>query len=171
MDRYVLYETYRLGMLIGHIEPAKFIEEIDEFIAATAIEEIPHVFYVLSLASNRRVMIELLTDLSKGVDEELPSFIVAGLLHRDQDRYTVEELYHKIGLLASLLSDPDGDVAVEFRELKEAYDAAQKAYSLRFKRKKARERMLAKNEKTLKDALQKYARYAEEFETRDWWLS
>ncbi|TWT06171.1 hypothetical protein [Planomicrobium sp. CPCC 101079] len=171
MDRYVMYETYRLGMLIGHIEPAELIREIDRFIGASPIEEIPHVFYVLSLASNRRVMIELLTDLAKGVDQELPSSIVAGLLHRDQNRYTVDELYWKIGLLASLLSDQDGDVALEFTELKAAYDAAQKAYGLRFKRKKARERMLAKNEKSIKDSLKKYAKYIEEFEAENWWRS
>ncbi|MDN7242070.1 hypothetical protein QWY14_09685 [Planococcus sp. N028] len=168
MDRYILYETYRLGMLIGHFEPAELIKEIDGFIADSPIEEIPHVFYVLSLASNRRVMLELLTDLAKGVDEELPSCIVAGLLYRDQDRYTTEELYQKIGLLASLLSDQDGDVAVEFSELIKAYDAAQKAYGLRFKRKKTRERMLAKNEKNIKDTLQKYEKYAEEFEYKSW---
>lgn len=169
MERYVLYETYRLGMLIGHIKPAELIKEIDGFIAATPVEEIPHVFYVLSLASNRRVMLELLTDLSKGVDEELPSCIVAGLLYRDQHRYTTEELYQKTGLLASLLSDQEGEVAIEFRELKEAYDAAQKAYGKRFKTKKARERMLAKNEKAIKDALEKYAEHVKEFEEKDWW--
>lgn len=168
MDRYVLYETYRLGMLIGHIEPAELIEEIDEFIAASPIEKIPHVFYVLSLASNRRVMLELLTDLAKGVDEELPSCIVAGLLYRDRNRYTTEELYQKTGLLASLLSDQDGEVAVEFNELKKTYDVAQNAYGLRFKRKKARERMLAKNEKNIIDALQNYEKYAKEFEDKSW---
>ncbi|MGI2328048.1 hypothetical protein [Planococcus sp. YIM B11945] len=170
MERYILYETYRLAMLIGHIEPAELIKKIDEFIAENPIEEIPHVFYVLSLASNRRVMIELLTELATGVDEELPSCIVVGLLYRDRERYTIEELYQKVGLLASLLVDRDGEVAAEFSELKKAYDDAQKAYGLRFKRKKARQRMLAKNELALEEALTKYAKYVADFESKDWWL-
>lgn len=168
MERYTLYETYRLGILIDHLKTKDLIAEIDEFIDNTPTEEIPHVFYVLSLASDRRTMIQLLTDLSQGVDEELPASIVAGLLHRDQEDYTIEELYRKTSLLASLLKDPDGDVAWEFRTLNEAYEEAQLAYGMRFKRKKTRERMLARNEKTLRDALAKYARYGAEFDNKNW---
>lgn len=169
MDRYVLYETYRLGMLIGHIEPADLIRKIDDFIAASPLEEIPHVFYVLSLSSNRRVMIELLTDLSKGVDEEMPSFIVAGFLYRDQARYTIEELYRKVALLASLLSDQDGGLAVELKELKETYEATQKASGITYKHKKTKKQMLSKNGKAIKEALKKYEKYMEEFEISYWW--
>lgn len=168
MERYTLYETYRLGILIDHLKTKDLIAEIDEFIDNTPTEEIPHVFYVLSLASDRRTMIQLLTDLSQGVDEELPASIVAGLMDRSQEDYTIEELYRKTSLLASLLKDPDGDVAWEFRTLNEAYEEAQLAYGMRFKRKKTRERMLAKNEKTLRDALAKYARYAAEFDNKNW---
>ncbi|HSJ36715.1 MAG TPA: hypothetical protein VK945_00705 [Planococcus sp. (in: firmicutes)] len=168
MKRYTLYETYRLGILIDHIKTKDLIEAIDEFIDITPTEDIPHVFYVLSLASDRRNMIQLLTDLSQGVDEELPASIIAGLLHRDQEKYTIEELYRKISLLASLLKDPDGDVAWEFRTLNDAYEEAQLAYGMRFKRKKARERMLAKNEKVLRDALAKYAKYAAVFDDKEW---
>lgn len=168
MERYTLYETYRLGILIDHLKTKDLIEEIDEFIDYTPTEEIPHVFYVLSLASDRRTMIQLLTDLAQGVDEELPASIIAGLLYRDQENYTIEELYRKTSLLASLLKDPDGDVAWEFRTLNEAYEEAQLAYGMRFKRKKARERMLAKNEKALRDALAKYAKYAVEFDNKNW---
>lgn len=168
MKRYSLYETYRLGILIDHIKTNELIEEIDEFIYYTPTEEIPHVFYVLSLASDRRAMIQLLTDLSQGVDEELPASIVAGLLYRDREKYTMEELHRKTSLLASLLKDPDGDVAWEFRTLNEAYEEAQLAYGMRFKRKKARERMLAKNENNLRVALSKYAEYAIEFDHKNW---
>ncbi|QHJ70237.1 hypothetical protein [Planococcus halotolerans] len=168
MKRYTLYETYRLGMLIDHFKPKELIEELDEFIENTPTEDIPHVFYVLSLASDRRTMIQLLTDLSQGVDEEIPACIIAGLLHRDQDKYMIEELYRKTSLLASLLKDPDGDVAWEFRTLNEANEEAQLAYGMRFKRKKTRERMLAKNEKALRDALAKYEKYAAEFDNKNW---
>ncbi|WP_422124241.1 hypothetical protein DHX103_05320 [Planococcus sp. X10-3] len=168
MERYSLYETYRLGILIDHIKPKELIKEIDDYIESTPTENIPHVFYVLSLASDRRTMIQLLTDLSQGVDEEVPASIVAGLLHRDQGQYTIEELYRKTSLLASLLKDPDSDVAWEFRNLHEAFEEAQLAYGMRFKRKKTRERMLAKNEKSLRDALAKYAKYADEFDNKNW---
>lgn len=168
MERYTLYETYRLGMLIDLFKPKELIEELDEFIENTPTEDIPHVFYVLSLASDRRTMIQLLTDLSQGVDEEIPANIIAGLLHRDREKYTTEELYRKISLLASLLKDPDGDVAWEFRTLNEANEEAQLAYGMRFKRKKTRERMLAKNEKALRDALAKYEKYAAEFDNKNW---
>lgn len=168
MERYNLYETYRLGILIDHLKTKDLIAEIDEFIDNTPTEEIPHVFYVMSLASDRRAMIQLLTDLSQGVDEEHPASIVAGLLHRDQEDYTIEELYRKTSLLASLLKDPDGDVAWEFRTLNEAYEEAQLAYGMRFKRKRTRERMLAKNEKALRDALAKYSKYAMEFDNKNW---
>lgn len=168
MERYTLYETYRLGILIDHLKPKELIEEIDEFIENTPTEDIPHVFYVLSLASDRRTMIQLLTDLSQGVDEELPACIIAGLLQRDQEQYTIEELYRKTSLLASLLKDPDGDVAWEFSALNDAYEEAQLAYGMRFKRKKTRERMLAKNEKALRDGLEKYVKYAAEFDNKNW---
>lgn len=168
MERYVLYETYRLGILVDYMKTKDLIEEIDNYINNTPTENIPHVFYILSLASDRRTMIQLLTDLSQGVDEELPASIVAGLLHRDQKQYTVEELYRKTSLLASLMKDPDGDVAWEFRNLKEVYEEAQKAYGTRFKRRKTRERMLAKNEKALRDALAKYAVYATKFDEKNW---
>ncbi|MDN7245083.1 hypothetical protein QWY16_17020 [Planococcus shenhongbingii] len=168
MDRTILYETYRLAMLIDLIKPEDLIQKIDEYITEKPIEEIPHVFYVLSLSSNRRRMLELLTDLSKGVDQDLPSCIVAGLLHREQERFGTEELYRKAGMLASLLADQDEEVAVEFTHLKAANDAAQQAYGMRFKRKKARERMLAKNEKDLKDALAKYEKYTGFFNDQDW---
>lgn len=168
MNRYLLYKTYRLGVLIDHIKTEDVIREIDDFIGRTPVEEIPHALYILSLTAGRRAMLELLTDLAKGVDEELPSCIIVGLLHRDQDQYTTKALYGKIGLLVSLLENQESDLVLEFTQLKEAYDKAQEAYGLRFKRKKARERMLAKNEKALKDALQTYAHYVEELERQDW---
>ncbi|MFC3212109.1 hypothetical protein [Planomicrobium okeanokoites] len=168
MERYTLYQTYRLGILIDFFKTKELIAELDEFIEETPTEDIPHVFYVLSLASDRRTMIQLLTDLSQGVDDELPASIIVGLLYRDQEQYTTEELYRKTSLLASLLKDPDGDVAWEFRTLNEANEEAQLAYGMRFKRKKTRERMLAKNEKALRDALAKYAKYAAEFDNKNW---
>ena len=168
MDRYILYETYRLAILIDLIQPAELIREIDLYITAAPVEEIPHVFYVLSLASNRRVMLELLTDLAKGVDQELPSSIVAGLLYERRDQYDSKELYRKAGMLASLLSDPEEDVAMEFRELAHRNEAAQQAYGSRFKRKKARERMLAKNELELLNGLAKYAGFAQHFSFQEW---
>ncbi|ANU18297.1 hypothetical protein BBI11_15190 [Planococcus maritimus] len=166
-----MYETYRLGILIDHLKTEDLIRQIDEYIEETPIDQIPHVFYVLSLASNRRIMIELLTDLARGVDEELPASIVAGLLYKDRERYTVEELYRKIGMLASLLSNEDDIIASSFRELKASYDELQAAYGRRFKRKKARERMLARSEKVLEDTLAEYADFAEEMERREWWLN
>ena len=166
-----MYETYRLGILIDHLKTEDLIRQIDEYIEETPIDQIPHVFYVLSLASNRRIMIELLTDLARGVDEELPASIVAGLLYKDRERYTVEELYRKIGMLASLLSNEDDIIASSFRELKVSYDELQAAYGRRFKRKKARERMLARSEKVLEDTLAEYADFAEEMERREWWLN
>ena len=166
-----MYETYRLGILIDHLKTEDLIRQIDEHIEETPIDQIPHVFYVLSLASNRRIMIELLTDLARGVDEELPASIVAGLLYKDRERYTVEELYRKIGMLASLLSNEDDIIASSFRELKVSYDELQAAYGRRFKRKKARERMLARSEKVLEDTLAEYADFAEEMERREWWLN
>ncbi|OED33514.1 hypothetical protein BHE17_14035 [Planococcus maritimus] len=166
-----MYETYRLGILIDHLKTEDLIRQIDEYIEETPIDQIPHVFYVLSLASNRRIMIELLTDLARGVDEELPASIVAGLLYKDRERYTVEELYRKIGMLASLLSNEDDIIASSFRELKVSYDELQAAYGRRFKRKKARERMLARSEKVLEETLAEYASFAEEMERREWWLN
>ena len=166
-----MYETYRLGILIDHLKTEDLIRQIDEYIEETPIDQIPHVFYVLSLASNRRIMIELLTDLARGVDEELPASIVAGLLYKDRERYTVEELYRKIGMLASLLSNEDDIIASSFRELKVSYDELQAAYGRRFKRKKARERMLARSEQVLEDTLAEYAGFAEEMERREWWLN
>ncbi|QMT17152.1 hypothetical protein H1Q58_14475 [Planococcus maritimus] len=171
MKRYIMYETYRLGILIDHLKTEDLIRQIDEYIEETPIDQIPHVFYVLSLASNRRIMIELLTDLARGVDEELPASIVAGLLYKDRERYTVEELYRKIGMLASLLSNEDDIIASSFRELKVSYDELQAAYGRRFKRKKARERMLARSEKVLEETLAEYASFAEEMERREWWLN
>lgn len=168
MERYTLYQTYRLGILIDHLKTKDLIEELDEFIEDTPTEDIPHVFYVLSLASDRRTMLQLLTDLSEGVDDELPASIIIGLLHRVQNNYTTEELYRKTSLLASLLKDPDSDVAWEFRALNEANEEAQMAYGMRFKRKKTRERMLAKNEQALRNALAKYAKYAAEFDNKNW---
>lgn len=168
MKRYVLYETYRLGILIDLLKPEDLIKEIDDFISETPTEEIPHVFYVLSLASNRRIMLELLTDLAKGVDEELPSCIVAGLLYQHREHYTTKALYGKIGLLLALLKDQDSELVVQFTALKDAYDAAQEAYGLRFKRKKARDRMLAKNEKALIDMLVMFSHYADEFDQKNW---
>ncbi len=168
MERYVLYETYRLAILIDLIQPAELIREIDQYISATPVEEIPHVFYVLSLASNRRVMLELLTDLAKGVDQELPSHIVAGLMYERRHEYGSTELYRKAGMLASLLRDPEEDVAMEFKELASRNEAAQLAYGNRFKRKKTRERMLARNEMELQSGLAKYAEYVEYFSLQEW---
>lgn len=168
MERYILYETYRLGMLIDILKPEDLIQEIDDFISDTPTEQIPHVFYVLSLTSKRRAMLELLTDLAKGVDEEVPSYIVAGLLYRSREHYTIKALYGKVGLLLAFLKDQDSELVLQLSALKEAYDAAQEAYGLRFKRKKTRERMLAKNEKALIDTLAKFARYADEFDRKDW---
>ncbi|KYG59821.1 hypothetical protein AY633_06180 [Planococcus maritimus] len=166
-----MYETYRLGILIDHLKTEDLISQIDEYIEETPIDQIPHIFYVLSLASNRRIMIELLTDLAQGVDEELPASIVAGLLYKDRERYTVEELYRKIGMLASLLSNEDDIIASSFRELKMSYDDLQAAYGRRFKRKKTRERMLARSEKVLEETLAEYASFAEEMERKEWWLN
>ncbi|MFP3324405.1 hypothetical protein R0K05_15075 [Planococcus sp. SIMBA_160] len=166
-----MYETYRLGILIDHLKTEDLIRQIDEYIEETPIDQIPHIFYVLSLASNRRIMIELLTDLAQGVDEELPASIVAGLLYKDRERYTVEELYRKIGMLASLLSNEDDIIASSFRELKMSYDDLQAAYGRRFKRKKTRERMLARSEKVLEETLAEYASFAEEMERKEWWLN
>ncbi|WP_186008752.1 hypothetical protein [Planococcus maritimus] len=171
MRRYIMYETYRLGILIDHLKTEDLISQIDEYIEETPIDQIPHIFYVLSLASNRRIMIELLTDLAQGVDEELPASIVAGLLYKDRERYTVEELYRKIGMLASLLSNEDDIIASSFRELKMSYDDLQAAYGRRFKRKKTRERMLARSEKVLEETLAEYASFAEEMERKEWWLN
>lgn len=168
MDRYLLYETYRLAILIDLVQPAELIRKIDQYISATPVEEIPHVFYVLSLASNRRVMLELLTDLAKGVDQGLPSHIVAGLLYERREDYGSAELYRKAGMLASLLHDAEEDVALEFTELASRNEAAQKAYGNRFKRKKTRERMLAKNELELHNGLAKYADYAQYFGLQEW---
>lgn len=168
MDRYILYETYRLAMLIDLIQPVELIQQIDQYIAGAPVEEIPHVFYVLSLASNRRVMIELLTDLAKGVDQELPSHIVAGLLCERRNEYSSAELYRKAGMLASLLRDGEEDVALEFKELVSRNEAAQQAYGNRFKRKKTRERMLAKNDMELQNSLAKYADYAQYFSFQEW---
>lgn len=161
MDRYILYETYRLAILIDLIQPADLIREIDAYISASPVEKIPHVFYVLSLASNRRIMLELLTDLSKGVDQSLPSSIVAALLYERRHQYDATELYRKAGMLASLMKDSEEDVAVEFNELASRNEAAQQAYGGRFKRKKTRERMLAKNEAELHEGLAKYASFAQ----------
>lgn len=169
MDRYTLYETYRLAMLIDLVRPEELIEKVDAFIAETPVKGIPHVFYVLSLTSNRRAMIEMLTDLARGVDQSLPSAIVAGMLAQRQEQYTTAELYRKAGMLASLLLDPEDDVAFEFRVLKERNDEVQQAYGARFKRKKTRERMLAKNELELKRALAKYVKYAEKLSAYKWY--
>ncbi|MGM0896370.1 MAG: hypothetical protein ACQEV0_00645 [Bacillota bacterium] len=166
-----MYETYRLGILIDHLKADDLIKQIDEYISETPLEQIPHVFYVLSLASNRRIMIELLTDLARGVDDELPASIVAGILYKDRGQYSVEELYEKIGMLASLLSEEDNEIAVSFSELKRSYDELQAAYGRRFKRKKARERMLAKSEKVLEETLSHYEPFAEEMDRKEWWLS
>ncbi|MGB6779107.1 MAG: hypothetical protein WBE33_10150 [Planococcus citreus] len=166
-----MYETYRLGILIDHLKAEDLIRQIDEYIEETPVDQIPHIFYVLSLASNRRIMIELLTDLARGVDEELPASIVAGILYKERDRYTVEELYGKIGMLASLLSDEDDELAASFRELKSSYDELQAVYGRRFKRKKARERMLARSEKVLEETLSEYAHFAEEMDRKEWWLN
>lgn len=171
LRRYIMYETYRLGILIDHLKSEDLIKELDEYIEETPIEQIPHVFYVLSLSSNRRIMIELLTDLARGVDEELPASIVAGILYKDRERYTVAELYVKVGMLASLLSDEDNEIASSFRELKESYDELQAAYGRRFKRKKTRERMLARSERALEEALLQYAPFAEEMHRKEWWSS
>lgn len=168
MERYLLYETYRLAILIDLIQPAELIREIDQYISLTPVEEIPHVFYVLSLTSNRRAMLELLTDLAKGVDQELPSQIVAGLLYERRDEYGSAELYRKAGMLASLLHDAEEDIAIEFTELANRNEAAQLAYGNRFKRKKTRERMLAKNEMELLNGLAKYADYAQYFGIQEW---
>ncbi|HSP20896.1 MAG TPA: hypothetical protein VLQ20_01065 [Planococcus sp. (in: firmicutes)] len=157
-----------MAILIDLIQPAELIREIDLYIMAAPVEEIPHVFYVLSLASNRRVMLELLTDLAKGVDQSLPSSIVAGLLYERRGQYDSTELYRKAGMLASLLSDPEEDVAVEFKELASRNEAAQQAYGSRFKRKKTRERMLAKNETELHNGLARYAGFAGHFSLQEW---
>lgn len=166
-----MYETYRLGILIDHLKTEDLIREIDEYIAHTAVEDIPHIFYVLSLASNRRIMLELLTDLARGVDRELPAAIVAGILYKGRERYTVDELYTKVGMLASLLGDEENEVAAVFGELKASYDELQSVYGRRFKRQKARERMLARSEKVLEEALSRYARFADEMEQKEWWLA
>lgn len=168
MDRYTLYETYRLAMLIDLVRPEELIEKVDAFITDTPVTRIPHVFYVLSLTRNRRMMLEMLTDLAKGVDQSMPSMIVAGMLAERQNQYTAAELYAKAGMLASLIADPDEEVAFEFRALKERNDAVQQAYGTRFKRKKTRERMLAKNELELRRALAKYIKYAEQFNLYNW---
>ncbi|RNF39685.1 hypothetical protein EEX84_06850 [Planococcus salinus] len=157
-----------MGMLIDLLKREDLIREIDDFISETPTEEIPHVFYVLSLAKSRRDMLELLTDLAKGVDEELPSCIVVGLLYRNREQYTTKALYGKIDLLLALLKDQDSELVIQFRGLLEAYEAAQEAYGVRFKRKKARERMLAKNEKALIDMLSKFEHYANEFDDKNW---
>ncbi|MFP8784224.1 hypothetical protein [Planococcus plakortidis] len=166
-----MYETYRLGILIDHLKAEDLIMQIDEYIEETPVDQIPHIFYVLSLASNRRIMIELLTDLARGVDEELPASIVAGILYKDRARYTVGELYAKIGMLASLLADEDSEIAASFRELKQSYDELQAVYGSRFKRKKARERMLARSEKVLEETLSEYGHFAEEMDRKEWWLN
>lgn len=168
MDRHILYETYRLAILIDLVRPEELIQKVDAFITETPVKEIPHAFYVLSLTRNRRAMLEMLTDLAKGVDQSLPSLIVAGMLAQRQDQYDTAELYLKAGMLASLLADPEEDVAFEFRVLKERNDAVQQAYGARFKRKKTRERMLAKNELELQRALAKYVKYAEQFSLYKW---
>lgn len=166
-----MYETYRLGILIDHLKAEDLISQIDDYISETPVEQIPHVFYVLSLASNRRIMLELLTDLGRGVDEELPASIVAGILYQDRERYTIDELYAKIGMLASLLTDEDGEIAVSFRELKETYDEVQAVYGRRFKRKKARERMLARSAQVLEEELSQYTSFAEEMDRKEWWFA
>lgn len=168
MDRYCLYETYRLAMLIDLVRPEELIEKVDAFIAETPVARIPHVFYVLSLTRNRRMMLEMLTDLARGVDQSLPSMIVAGMLAQRQEQYTSAELYAKAGMLASLIADPDEEVAFEFLMLKERNDAVQQVYGARFKRKKTRERMLKKNELELQRALAKYVKYAEQFNHYNW---
>ncbi len=171
VKRVIMYETYRLGILIDHLKAEDLIRQIDEFIDETPIEQIPHIFYVLSLTSNRRRMIELLTDLARGADEELPASIIAGILYEHRERYTVAELYGKVGMLGSLLEDTDNEAAGSFRELTEAYAELQAAYGGRFKRKKARERMLARSEKILEDTLSQYAAFAEEMDRKEWWFA
>lgn len=168
MDRYILYETYRLALLIDLVSPEELIAQLDAFIAERPVKEIPHAFYILSLTRNRRLMIEMLTDLAKGVDQSLPSFIVAGVLALRQEQYTTMQLYAKAGMLASLLADSDEDLVFEFRMLGERYAAAQQAYGTRFKRKKTRERVLEKNGLELQKALAKYVKYAEHFDLYSW---
>lgn len=164
MDRHVLFEAYRLGILIGHLSSAELISKIDKMIAGTPVEDIPHIFFVLSLTSDRKRMLELLTDITKDVSDELPSCIVAGLLYKERYRYSEAELFEKAGRLALLIKHPHDEVAAEIKALKEKYEEVQQVYGFRFKRKKTLARILTRIEQELIETLSQYEKYADQFE-------
>ncbi|WP_088008674.1 hypothetical protein [Indiicoccus explosivorum] len=168
LDKYIVFEAYRLGILLNLLKPEDLIEQIDRLIVEKDTEEIPHVFYVLSLARDRKRMLELLTDLTQGINEEMPACIIAGLLYQEREKRPREELFELAGLLKQLVKDPADEIIVELDGLKEQHDRMQEAYGLRFRRKKARDRLFQKTENRLIELLKTHEKYAEQFRSYDW---
>lgn len=82
MNFKLIAEVYRLGLLIKFFKVEEVINWVDKVIEISNVEYIPYKLFDLSLARDKKEILDILDSIKGEFEEGLPTKIMLGLLYR-----------------------------------------------------------------------------------------
>ncbi|MFD1735991.1 hypothetical protein ACFSCX_05380 [Bacillus salitolerans] len=105
MDVKTIAEVYRLGLLIKFFNVEEVIQWIDNIIEERDVNDIPSVFYDISLVKDKKRMVDLLGEIDGTVEKNKPTNILLSLIYDSWEIKNEDETISMMNDLAYISYD------------------------------------------------------------------